>query len=161
MRNLAGASKYAPISLSSLNVQDEQKGRILRGSKCCSCWVLNLYLIIINVFREKECNFWLISGWLIQYLPSLGGGLGGLWVVWLVCGWFVGGLTGFQVVLLVSGWFQVLQLTISLLSFQRNCTNYGDSIKIKDNFEQPQYRIVVSFILRTQQLKLWPQLQLL
>ena len=62
MRNLAGASKDAPISLSSPNVRDEQKGRILWGSKCCSCWVLNLYLIIINVFGKKRCDFWLISG---------------------------------------------------------------------------------------------------
>ena len=66
---------------SSLIVWDEQKGRILWGSKCGSCWVLNLYLIIINVFREKGCDFWLISGWFVHYLTSL-------WVVWLVCGWF-------------------------------------------------------------------------
>ena len=97
--------------MSSLIKRDEQKGYILWGSKCCSCWVVNLYLIIINVFREEGCNFWLISGWFVQYLASLWvvcpvfgqfvGGLAGLWVVWLVCGWsgwFVGGLAGLWVV---------------------------------------------------------------
>ena len=91
--------------ISSLIMQDEQKGCILWGSKCCSCWVLNLYLIIINVFREKGCDFWLISGWFVQYLPSL-------LAVWLVCRWFVGDLTGLWVIWLVCGWFWILQLAI-------------------------------------------------
>ena len=91
--------------ISSLIMQDEQKGCILWGSKCCSCWVLNLYLIIINVFREKGCDFWLISGWFVQYLPSL-------LAVWLVCWWFVGDLTGLWVIRLVCGWFWILQLAI-------------------------------------------------
>ena len=91
--------------ISSLIMQDEQKGCILWGSKCCSCWVLNLYLIIINVFREKGCDFWLISGWFVQYLPSL-------LAVWLVCWWFVGDSTGLWVIWLVCGWFWILQLAI-------------------------------------------------
>ena len=84
--------KICLFLFSSLIMQDEQKGCILWGSKCCSCWVLNLYLIIINVFREEGCDFWLISGWFVQYLPSL-------LAVWLVCQWFVGDLTGLWVVL--------------------------------------------------------------
>ena len=127
MQNLAGTSKYAPISLSSLNVQDEQKGRILWGSKCCCCWVLNLYLIIINVFRGKECNFWLISGWLIQYLPSLGGGLAGLWVVRGQFDWFVGGLAGFWVVSSFTANNQFIEFSKKL----QKLNYHGDSIKIK------------------------------
>ena len=97
--------KMCLFLISSLIMQDEQKGCILWGSKCCSCWVLNLYLIIINVFREKGCDFWLISGWFVQYLPSL-------LAVWLVCWWFVGDSTGLWVIWLVCGWFWILQLAI-------------------------------------------------
>ena len=48
-----------------------------------------MFCIVAKVF--DEIDFLLIIGWF----------LGGLWMVWLVCGWFgwfVGGLTGLWVV---------------------------------------------------------------
>ena len=91
-------------------------GCILWGSKCYSCWILKSYLIIINVFREKGCNFWLISGLFVQYLASL-------WLVWLVCGWFgwfVGGLANLWVV----SSFTANENQIGLLYFASNCFSY-------------------------------------
>ena len=46
--------------------------------------------------RKEGCNFWLISGWFVQYLA-------GLWVVWMAC-----------------GWFGVLQLTVKEILFNQN-----------------------------------------
>ena len=45
--------------------------------------------------RKETCNLRLISGWFVQYLA-------GLWVVWLICGWFVDSLVSLW---LVCGWF--------------------------------------------------------
>ena len=101
-------------ALTSLLTWDGYKGRILWGGKCCSSWVLNLYLIIENIFRERRMQFlddqWvvcLVFGWFV-------GGLAGLWVVCGWCGQFVGGLAGLWVVLMACGWFRVLQLTVKV-----------------------------------------------
>ena len=49
-------------------------------------------------YQELVGDFWLV--WLV-----CGFFVGNLAGLWMICGWFVGGLTGFCVALLVCGWF--------------------------------------------------------
>ena len=88
MRNLAGTSKNAPISLF---VQDGQ-------GKSCGSYELSSWNAIFGWLVAGLWVVWLVCGWFV-------GGLTGFWVV---CRWFVGDL---WVVWLVCGLFRNLQLT--------------------------------------------------
>ena len=94
--------KNTPISLLAW---DGSKGCIQRGGKCCSSWVLNLYLTVKNVFWER-----------MQFLATQ-------WVVGLVFGWFVQYLAGLCMVWMVCGWFRVLQLTLTVCSNESKFCN--------------------------------------
>ena len=65
-------------------------------------WARKMFRFIKMSSEKKRCEFWLVSGW---FVLVFGWFEGGLWVVWVVCRWFLGGSAGLWADWMVCGWF--------------------------------------------------------